>query len=107
MSKNNDNGLVDLLNNCGFSETQIRRLIFTFNRFKNRFENNKDFELYYRNYEAAMIKLGYEDYEIHELAATHPKVMFQSFIDGNLEEYYQKYTPGFSLRLQNSHIGIL
>lgn len=37
MSKNNDNGLVDLLNNCGFSETQIRRLIFTFNRFKNRF----------------------------------------------------------------------
>ncbi len=87
MSKNNDNGLVDLLNNCGFSETQIRRLIFTFNRF----ENNKDLELYYRNYEAAMIKLGYEDYEIHELAATHPKVMFQSFIDGNLEEYYQKY----------------
>jgi len=91
MSKNNDNGLVDLLNNCGFSETQIRRLIFTFNRFKNRFENNEDFELYYRNYEATMIKLGYEDYEIHELAATHPKVMFQSFIDGNLEEYYQKY----------------
>ena len=67
---------MDLLSNCGFLEAQIRRLIFTFNRYKDSFENNDDFELYYRNYEAAMIKLGYEDYEIHELAAIHPKAMF-------------------------------
>lgn len=98
MRKFNNDILVTFFSDFNFNETQIRMLIFSFNRYKDNFENLEELESYYTNYESKMTELGYSEEEIRNLVTYHPKAMFQTFFDGFLEEYYQKYLDQSSIK---------
>jgi len=91
MGKFNNDILESFFSYFNFNDKQIRMLIFSFNRYKDNFKTVEEFREYYINYENKMLSLGYSEDMLRNLATYHPKSMFQTFSDGNLEEYYQKY----------------
>lgn len=91
MSKKSIEELTTFLLSSGFNESEIRKLTFSYNRYKDNYNSIDELKQSYTNYYDNMIRLGYSEYELHELASIHPKAMFQKFKNGELEEYYIKY----------------
>lgn len=91
MSKKSIEELTTFLLSSRFNESEIRKLVFSYNRYKDNYNSIEELKESYTNYYDNMIRLGYSENELHELASIHPKSIFQSFKNGKLEEYYIKY----------------
>lgn len=104
MAKNSIEELTEFFESVGFNQSEIRRLIFSYNRFKDNFNSISELRETYAFYHANMEHLGYNESEIHLLASTHPKSIFQKFSNGQIEEYYKKYLE--RVTEEESHLSI-
>lgn len=91
MKKNTKEELIEFFISYSFDESQVRSLVFSYNRYKDNFTNLEDLKSIFESYRNSMLISGYSEESLRELVTFHPKAMFQKFKNGALEEYYKKY----------------
>lgn len=80
--------LVKTLYDFGFSNAQIRKMIIRLKKISDRLDRVEESYIYYH---AQMVKKGYSEYQIKELACRYPRAMFHKFCKGKLKSEFEEY----------------
>ncbi len=82
------NPLVETLYNLGFTNAQIRKMIVRLKKIRDRLNKVEESYNYYHD---QMVKKGYSEYQIKELACRYPRAMFHRFCHGKLKSEFEEY----------------
>lgn len=80
--------LIKTLYDFGFSNAQIRKMIIRLKKISDRLDRVEECYIYYH---AQMVKKGYSEYQIKELACRYPRAMFHKFCKGKLKSEFEEY----------------
>lgn len=80
--------VVKTLGNLKFTDEQIKKFVVNIGIILNKLDT---LEESYKSYHEEMVKRGYSEYQIHELASAYPSVIYFKFCRGHLKPLHKEF----------------